>query len=354
MSHPTSPEIETLCQELARQANQTQYAWPGEQLKMLGRAGVYRWFMPESAGGMGLSLAEILDGYIRISAACLTTAFILTQRSSACDLVTASPNTDFQSRYLEPLAAGEIFTTVGISNLTTSRQHLAKPVLRVDETADGYLLDGYSAWVTGGPKADLLVLGAVLENRQQVILGVPTDQPGIEPGEPEKLIALNASCTGPVYCKQVHVPRANLLLGPDTNVMAKRKGRGSGGLPTSALALGVTSAAIQFLFGEAEKRHNLLPSAEQLHRDWSALRDQLLRRAEDDAEAWTGEAIRARANTMVLNATQAALAAARGAGFVESHPAGRWCREALFFLVWSCPQPVLDANLCSLAGLSAD
>ena len=31
--------------------------------------------------------------------------------------------------------------------------------------------------------------------------------------------------------------------------------------------------------------------------------------------------------------------------------AGRWCREALFFLVWSCPACVLSANLCELAGL---
>ena len=33
------------------------------------------------------------------------------------------------------------------------------------------------------------------------------------------------------------------------------------------------------------------------------------------------------------------------------HSAGRMAREALFFLVWSCPQPVMQANLCELAGL---
>ena len=46
----------------------------------------------------------------------------------------------------------------------------------------------------------------------------------------------------------------------------------------------------------------------------------------------------ARANSLVLRASQAALAAAEGTGYVVGHPAGRWCREALFFLVWSCPQ----------------
>ena len=47
----------------------------------------------------------------------------------------------------------------------------------------------------------------------------------------------------------------------------------------------------------------------------------------------------------------AALAAAKGTGYLIGHPAGRWCREALFFLIWSCPQPVMSAHLCQLAGL---
>ncbi len=46
------------------------------------------------------------------------------------------------------------------------------------------------------------------------------------------------------------------------------------------------------------------------------------------------------------------LAAAKGTGYMIGHPAGRWCREALFFLIWSCPQPVMSAHLCQLAGLS--
>jgi alkylation response protein AidB-like acyl-CoA dehydrogenase len=52
---------------------------------------------------------------------------------------------------------------------------------------------------------------------------------------------------------------------------------------------------------------------------------------------------------MVLRATQAAMTAAKGAGYVEGHPVGRWCREALFFLVWSCPAPIAQAHLCEFA-----
>jgi hypothetical protein len=54
----------------------------------------------------------------------------------------------------------------------------------------------------------------------------------------------------------------------------------------------------------------------------------------------------------VLRASQASLTATKGAGYLASASAGRYCREALFFLVWSCPAPVQNANLCELAGLS--
>jgi alkylation response protein AidB-like acyl-CoA dehydrogenase len=61
-------------------------------------------------------------------------------------------------------------------------------------------------------------------------------------------------------------------------------------------------------------------------------------------------ALRARANALVLHATQAALTASKGSGFLRQHPAQRWARQALFFLVWSCPRPAAEATLAYLAG----
>jgi hypothetical protein len=61
-------------------------------------------------------------------------------------------------------------------------------------------------------------------------------------------------------------------------------------------------------------------------------------------------ALRANANTLVLRATQSALTAAKGVGFVRPHPAQRWARQALFFLVWSCPRPAAEATIEYLLG----
>ena len=61
--------------------------------------------------------------------------------------------------------------------------------------------------------------------------------------------------------------------------------------------------------------------------------------------------LRGAANGLVMRAAQAAVTAAKGAGFVAGHPAERLARESFFFLVWSCPQAVAAATLCELAGL---
>ena len=58
--------------------------------------------------------------------------------------------------------------------------------------------------------------------------------------------------------------------------------------------------------------------------------------------------LRIQANALALQATQAALTASKGAGFVRPHPAQRWARQALFFLVWSCPRPAAEGTMAHL------
>jgi hypothetical protein len=124
----------------------------------------------------------------------------------------------------------------------------------------------------------------------------------------------------------------------------------TGGSQTSALAMGVADRALEILEAEAGKRPDLAESATALRGQWRQLFDDMIALAEHQPVC-TNEELRQRANSLVLRASQAALAASKGAGYVATHPAGRLCREALFFLVWSCPQPVTEMHLCELAGL---
>ena len=353
------PALGELCERLAALAPtlDTPAAWPAEQLQLCGEAGVFEWFLPTEHGGQGWAEADLLRGYVQLAAACLTTTFVITQRIGAMQRIAAGQSDVARERLLPDLLTGRTFATVGISHLTTSRQHVSRPVLRAEIEDDGFVLDGYSPWVTGAEFAQTIVLGATLDDGRQILVALPTDLSGVQIERAPELVGLSASRTGPVRLNRVRVGREWLLAGPVREVMKQGVGARTGGLQTSALAIGLASAAIAYVEQQAAARQELTEPVEALALERDALGEAMLELADADggnsgACALSGNELRVRANSLALRASQAALAAAKGAGYVAGHPAGRWCREALFFLVWSCPAPVLQANLCELAGIA--
>ena len=133
--------------------------------------------------------------------------------------------------------------------------------------------------------------------------------------------------------------------------MASPGAAGTGGLETSAVALGQARVALVALHDLAASRDDLIEPLIALSESWSQLAADLMGAAESRPDAPEPGSIRARANALVLAATQAYLTARKGTGFLKSEPAQRRARQALFFLVWSCPAPVARASLRDLAGL---
>ena len=327
----------------AAQSADAEVGWPEASLRLAGQLGALGWSIPAELGGRGLDRVAQLEGGEQVASACATTAFILSQREAAVRwLLQASE--PLRQRYLPALARAEAFATVGLSQLTTSRQHRppslrARPVGSAQHP-DAYRLDGDVPWVTGADRADVIVTGAVLEEGLQVLLLVPGTLPGLFVEPPLPLAALTGSRTAQVRCDGVEVPAELLLAGPGERLV-----RSGGGLDTSCLALGLARAAITFLLREAQRRSNVRPGAERLLAALNAARlrlHELARLAGADEDTLS---LRIEVTRLVLRATQAALAVAKGTGFVVPHPAQRWVRQAQFFLVWSCPQPVASALL---------
>ncbi len=357
---PDDPALVDLCDQLRElsaaldfQDAQSNFPWPQQQLDLCARYGVFRWFLDSQYGGFGWSDHDVTLGYLALSAACQTTTFVITQRTGACRRIALSGNDFARDQLIPNLLDGTQFSTVGISHLTTSHRHLDKPVLQAEETDAGFVLNGFIPWVTGGVHADTIVTGAQLEDGRQILIIVPTDSAGVRAERPADLVALSASHTGKVVLENVQVDRQWLLAGPVENVMTSGIGAKPGGLQTSTLAIGLAAAAVDFIFSESEKRSELVRPAKALRDELEMLKDWLLQSALGK-EACGTEELRRRCNSLVLRSTQAALSAAKGLGFITGHPVGRWCREALFFMVWSCPQPVANAQLCQLAGIATE
>ncbi len=349
---PANPdEFESLLTQLSENTGvlDQQKIWPTEQLQWLDKAAVLGWTIPREYGGGEISAADLVTGYERLAGACLTTTFVLTQRNGAIQRIAGSQNEAIKTALLPDLVHAATFATVGISHLTTSRQHLAKPIVQVQETDLGFVFNGTMPWVTGACHAEHIVGGGTLADGRQVLAAISTAHPGLLTHEPVQLMALSASQTGAVELKDVEVPHEMVIAGPIQQVMKQTSG-GAGSFTTSALATGVAHSAISHLAVEAARR----PDLEQVHFQFAGDVEQLSQDLSaatrgDSANGETAESLRQRANSLALRATQAVLTATKGAGYVAGHPAERAVREAMFFLVWSCPQPVAAAALREFA-----
>ncbi len=323
--------------------------WPSGLWATLEGAGVTRWALPHDVGGEECDRLTLLRRYARVAEGSMTAAFILSQHDAGVRRLAAAIDRPAAVRWLGAIAKGRAFTTVGISQLTTSRRHASQAV-RAEEVASGrFRVDGLIPWVTAASRADVLVAGAATLDGRQILFALPTDRPGVTVKPSFALAALQSSCTAEVACDGVEVIEDDILVGPVPDVMANPSAAGTGGLETSALALGQGLAALRAL--EAAGRDDLLEPVEALRDSWERLRDDLMATAEGSPGAPTSAMIRGQANAQVLRLTQAYLTARKGSGFLREEPAQRWARQALFFLVWSCPSPVARAAIRDLAGL---
>ncbi len=335
--------LKALADSAAAAAADASPVWPTASWDTLRQAGVLTWSVPRAYGGSELGTVELLEGYAHLASACLTTCFILSQREAAVRRILDHGSEAVHRELLPPLARGETFTTVGLSQLTTSRQH-GKPSLTAYEAADHILFDGVIPWVTGAAQADFILIGATLEDGRQVLAVLHRNLPGVTVGPPLELMALEGSLTAEVACAKVKVDRRWILAGPVERVMATGRA-GPGGLETSCLALGLAAAAADYLLRESASRPELRSVAERTDATRQVLWKELIRLAEGKESPDQAAALRGKANTLVLQATQAALTASKGTGFLRQHPAQRWARQAMFFLVWSCPRPAAEATL---------
>ena len=315
--------------------------WPATSWQCLKGLNALAWAVPESYGGVGCDQFDLLTGYEMIARECLTTCFLLTQRDAAIRRIVASGNDALKDEVLPGLADVDRFITVGIAQVTTSRQH-TKPAMMARLQGDRVIIDGVMPWVSGAARAQHIVAGAVLDDGNQVLVLLPTATAGVAIDPPLDLMALQGSCTTSVHCREVSLSRRWLLAGPAQRVVSPES---TGGLATSSLALGLARAAIEYLHDSAAARPELTETAARLEQTRDDLWRRLQHHAKGSASADAAAQLRAEANLAVLQATQAALTAAKGTGFVRPHPAQRWARQALFFLVWSCPRPAAQAVL---------
>jgi alkylation response protein AidB-like acyl-CoA dehydrogenase len=339
--------FETALANIANRANALDQssAWVAEDLADLAEAGAMKWAVPKQFGGTDLDGFTLQEKYEQIAAASLATALVFSQRDAAIGFIEKSENIALRDKLLTQLAANEVWTTIGISHITTSTQPGA---LTAELTADGIELNGTLPWSTGARFSDFLIAAARVHGGEPVVFVLPTNLPGVRVGESLPLAALTAAHTSAIHCERVRLSKDMLLTGPAADAMGGRSR--SVRIGQAFAALGLTSSALKLI---AQIDHvSARTTYETLRKQLTEMRHsvQNANAHVDPHDLQTVPMLRSELNSLALRATHAAVTLHKGTALRVDHPAQRLAREALFLLVWSSPMSVVDRNLELLSG----
>ncbi|HUJ92531.1 MAG TPA: acyl-CoA dehydrogenase family protein [Gaiellaceae bacterium] len=282
---------------------------PAALLDALAAAGMYGLAGPESAGGINADFPTVARVWEALSSGCLTTAFVWGQHIGAT-LAAASSENDAVRARLPELCSGAQRAGLALGGALPG-----PPRLEARETADGWLFDGFSPFVSGWGRIDVVHTAARTGDGRLVWAFV--DAATCETLEVERLrlVALDATATVRATFHAHPVP---------AECVTSASPYGERPTPPEVLRLHAA-----FALGVASRCCRLLGR--------SPLDDELAdcRTELDRLDPETIEAARAAAGELALRAS-AALLAARGSGslLLDDH-AQRLAREALFVLVYA-------------------
>ena len=310
-----------------------------------------RWAVPREFGGDELPPLELHLNYERLATASVATALILTQRDAAVGLIDANPDAAKRATMLRRFAGNEIWMTVGIAQLTTSRQG-GRPALRAERGRRRVQARRLDPVVhRRRVQSQFIVAGATVDDGGQLLFLMQRDLRGVG------LVLRAADGDGRPHADvdrfAAHGRRADRgPLGPSAAVGQRDwPGRRNGlTLGQTFIATGLCRAALDLIARHtsdaARSAHDRF--AGQLEAVRAEVHALCQPGREADAAAANGR-LRGTCNDFALRVTHAAVALYKGAALLVDHPAQRLAREAMFLLVWSCPNPVIDCTVDLLA-----
>ena len=301
-------------------------------IKRLGEAGLFGLGIPTEYGGMGADEVTRHEYAEILASACGVTAFTQQQIQTGTRLVVEAENEDLKCELLPALASGSLRCGIALSHL----RRKGPPLVRAEQVAGGYTLNGVIPWITGWGLLDGFALGATLESGEHLFVYIDKAQDGaaLSASAPLALIVMAASDTVEVEVRDLFIPDERVLaLRPDE---ALRVADDKTITTHAALPLGCARGCARYLRELASEpgRESLNQTAFALTLEIDGCRREALTWCDCFAHPdYKAHALRARAtaNVLALRAAHATVIAMGGRAHLVTSAPQRLLREAQFY-----------------------
>ncbi|TLF98262.1 acyl-CoA dehydrogenase [Nocardia cyriacigeorgica] len=218
-----------------------------EQAKAMG---LFGYAIPQRWGGLGLDLAQDVELAMELGYTTLALRSMFgTNNGIAGQVLVGFGTADQKSRWLEPIAAGEVVASFA---LTESGAGSDPAGLRTTASRSGnrWTINGEKRFITNAPGADLFVVFARTRPADEngagiAVFLVPADTPGVTIGPKDRKMGQEGAWTAPVYFTDVQVGD-EALVGGDENIgyRAAMTSLARGRVHIAALAVGTAQRAL--------------------------------------------------------------------------------------------------------------
>lgn len=231
---------------------------PQGVLKDMGNLGLLGMLVPEAWGGAELDYLAYVLALEQIAGGDGGVSTIMSVNNSpVCTILTHYGTTEQKSRFLKPLARGEMLGAFALTE-PQAGSDASNLITRARHDGDVYVLNGSKQFITSGQSAGVAIVFAVTDptagKRGISAFLVPTDTPGYHVATIEKKMGQNTSDTCQLVFEDVTVP-LDLRIGAEgegykialANLEAGRIG-------VAAQAVGMANAAYESALTYAKAR----------------------------------------------------------------------------------------------------
>ena len=251
---------EFAAKDLAPQAEERDrnHEYPAESLRKMGELGLLGMLVPEQYGGEDMDTVSYALAMSEVAYACASTAVIMSVHNSICCGSLIRFGTEEQrTRYLIPMAKGEIIGSFALSEPEAGSDP-ASMEMTARKDGDYYILNGTKRWITGGATSGVFIVLAKTDpdagHKGISAFLVTKDMEGFATGRLEDKMGQCASDTTDLIFSECKVPADHLLGSEGDGFVVAMSGLDDGRIGIAALSLGLGQAALDQAVAYSKQR----------------------------------------------------------------------------------------------------
>lgn len=220
--------------------------FPVDVIQKAGALGFCGLYVPEDAGGMGLSRLDAAIVFEELAYACPSTAAYITIHNMASWMLATWATPNVRAKWSLLLASGQKLASYCLTEPNAGSD--AASLKTRAELVDGqYRLNGAKAFISGAGSTDMLVVMARTgaEGARGIsAFAVPADTPGISYGRKEQKMGWNSQPTRTISFDNVMIPADHLLGAEGEGFKIAMRGIDGGRINIATCSMGAAQAAL--------------------------------------------------------------------------------------------------------------